>query len=39
VPTGTAILGKDHDIGVVVLQRVGNPGQPGSAALSNIPSD
>src|SRR5215831_10420832 len=34
-----AIFGKNHDIGVVTLQRVGNSRQPGSAALSDIPSE
>jgi hypothetical protein len=34
-----AIFGKNHDIGVVKLQRVGNSGQPGSAALPDVPSE
>jgi len=34
-----AIFGKNHDIGVVTLQRVGNSGQPGSAALSDVPRE
>jgi hypothetical protein len=35
----TAIFGKNHDIGVVALQRVSNSRQPGSATLSYIPSE
>jgi len=34
-----AIFGKNHDIGVVTLQRLGNSGEPGSATLSDVPSD
>ena len=36
--TAPAILGKNHDIGIVTLQCVGNSRQPGSAALSDVPS-
>jgi hypothetical protein len=35
----SAIFGKNRDISVVMLQRVGNVGQPGSTALSDVPSD
>jgi len=35
----SAIFGKNHDIGVVTLQRLGNSGQPRSATLSNVPSE
>src|SRR5262249_37320809 len=35
----SAIFGKNHDIGVVTLQRVGNSGQPGTAPLSDVPSE
>jgi len=34
-----AIFGKNHDLGVVTLQRLGNSGEPGSAALSDVPSE
>src|SRR6516165_2031516 len=34
-----AIFGKNHDICVVTLQRIGDSRQPGSAALSDIPSE
>jgi hypothetical protein len=35
----SAIFGKNHDIGVVTLQRVGNSGQSGTAALSDVPRE
>ena len=34
-----AIFGKNHDIGVVTLERVGDPGQPRSAALPDVPGE
>src|SRR5262249_40293908 len=34
-----AIFGKNHDLGVVTLQRLGNSGKAGSAALSDVPSE
>src|SRR6516165_4483811 len=34
-----AIFGKNHDRGVVTLQRLGNSWEPGSAALSDVPSE
>jgi len=34
-----AIFGKNHDLGVVTPQRLGNSGKPGSAALSDVPSE
>jgi hypothetical protein len=37
VPTGSREFGKDHDIGVVTLQRVGNSGQPRSPLFLTLP--
>jgi hypothetical protein len=34
-----AIFGKNHDLSVVMPQRLGNSGEPGSAALSDVPSE
>jgi hypothetical protein len=34
--SAAAIFGKDHDIGVVPPQRVGNSEEPGSAALPDV---
>jgi hypothetical protein len=34
-----AIFGKNQYIGVLTLERVGNSGQPGSAALPDVPGD
>src|ERR1700756_3680878 len=34
-----ATFGKNHDRGIVTLQRLGNSGKPGSAALSDVPSE
>ena len=34
-----AIFGKNHDVDVVTLQRLGNSREPGSAALSDVPSE